>query len=129
MKDLMRRKSVVTIVFVSLVGTLGAVAGSSEAVAQHSKRYQGITSPVFDSCIRPKRSNAASKGWAEYDAGNQGEVRLKSTVPLFTEPAELSFAFNPNKNTLDYTIKRKSFGVTESKIWEGFDGTMNKCKK
>ncbi len=136
MKELLKRKSVVTTVLVPLAVTLGIVIASSDVVAQESKSYTGITQAVFDTCIKPVAQNKAISqewfgdvtGWAQYDTGNAGEVRLKSDATLAREPAELNFLYEPDKNNLTYTIKRQNFGVTQGKIWGGFNGTMVKCK-
>ncbi len=131
MKEIVKRQSDVTSVLVPLVLMLSLMIGSSDVGAKESNSYTGITQKIFDTCIKPPTTegNKTDTGWAEYDDGNTGEVRLKSETILYTSPAELDFVFEPEKQALTYKINRKNFGVSEGKIWEGFDGTMNKCKK
>ena len=130
MKETRKRNSVVTRVHVPLVVTLGIVIAPSELAAQESKSYTEVKQAVFDSCIKPKEANKTSEGWAEYDAGNKGEVRIKAHVLIvgITEVVKLGFNYEPDEKKLTYTIKWKMVGATERRMWEGFDATMKKSK-
>jgi len=131
MKKILSRRSVLTTALVHLVLMLSIMFGTSDVFAEESKAYTGITQEIFDTCIKlpTVEGNKTDNGWAEYDDSNTGEVRLKSTTIFYTSPGELNFVYEPEQQALTYRIIRKNFGVTEGKIWEGFDGTMDKCKK
>ncbi len=87
-----------------------------------SQTFAPVNAACFD-CI--KSTSASDHGTVYAPAtGNQGTATTKIT---FIGTVELSFNFDPNAQTIVYTIVKKPGIVPESSIWSGIQDTIDGC--
>ena len=88
-----------------------------------SPPFRCVTPNAF-SCL--KRNNTGGGGSLEYRGDTSGEIVVRSNV--VGTVALLGFSFNASSETLNLSVKQKSFGVQDQQIWNGFKSTLSKCR-
>jgi hypothetical protein len=103
---------------------LMAVACSAGDLSRSSPPFRCLTPAMFR-CL--KRNNAASGGSLEYRGNTSGDIVVKSNVAGAV--ALLGFRFDESTQTLNLNVKKKNLPVRDQQIWDGFRGTIAKCRQ
>jgi hypothetical protein len=86
-----------------------------------SKTYNSITQAIWD-CVKTTSYNQNGTIYDPADA-NQGT----STTDTRVGKVVLTFDFDPNQETVKYTITQKPGIVIDSEIWGGIESTIEGC--
>lgn len=100
-----------------------AQAAAAAPVAADSKTFSGITPAVFE-CVKATSKKEHNTDYIAAD-GNKGEAVTKV---FLIGTVTLDFDLDPATSTIKYTIKSKPNIVGASKIWDGIQETIDRCK-
>jgi hypothetical protein len=87
-----------------------------------SKTYNSITQAIWD-CVKTTSYNQNGTIYDPADA-NQG---TSTTDIMGVGKVVLTFDFDPNQETLEYTITQKPGIVWDSEIWSGIESSIEAC--
>jgi hypothetical protein len=87
-----------------------------------SRTFENVTAEIF-ACIK---ETTWSKHGAIYEPANALSGTVKTTVPL-VGTVVLGFEFDPDAETIIYSIVKKPFVVAEHYIWDGIQETIDTC--
>ncbi|MGH8625889.1 MAG: hypothetical protein ACREYC_11670 [Gammaproteobacteria bacterium] len=117
----MNRGLVVALTVCCLVALGQAVAAAP--VMTDSKTFSGVTPAVFQ-CVKTTSKKEHNTDYIAAD-GNKGEAVTKV---FLIGTVTLDFDLDPATSTIKYTIKSKPNIVGASKIWDGIQETIDRCR-
>lgn len=89
----------------------------------NTKVFDNVTLEIFV-CVKKKGANHSPPAVYDPVEGNKGTVTIKPWVGTI----KLDFDFDPSAKTLTYTLVEKPGIVPISRLWGGFEDTVNECK-
>ncbi len=87
-----------------------------------SRTFENVTAEIF-ACIK---ETTWVKHAAIYEPANALAGTVRTAVPL-VGTVVLAFEFDPEAETLTYSIVKKPFVVAEHYIWDGIQETIDGC--
>jgi len=115
------RRSTVALTVCCLVALGQAVA--AVPVMADSKTFSGVTPAVFE-CVKTTSKEEHNTDYIAAD-GNKGEAVTKV---FLIGTVTLDFDLDPAASAIKYTIKSKPNIVGASKIWDGIQDTIDRCR-
>lgn len=101
-----------------------AQPAAATPVVGDSKTFSGVTPAVFE-CVKATSKKEHNTDYISAN-GNKGEAVTKvSLIGTVT----LGFNLDPAASAIKYTIKSKPNIVGASKIWDGTQETIDRCKQ
>lgn len=100
-----------------------AQPAAAAPVAADSKTFSGVTPAVFE-CVKGTSKKEHNTDYISADS-NKGEAVTKV---FLIGTVTLDFDLDPAASTIKYTIKSKPDIVSVSKIWDGTQDTIDRCK-
>ena len=86
-----------------------------------SNTYQGVTDQIFN-CVKTKTKSDYGTVYKP-ETGNTGTA----TTDYMGTHTELEYDLNTDKKTLTYSIKDKSWVISEDRIWSNIEDTLKGC--
>jgi hypothetical protein len=87
-----------------------------------TRSFAGVTQAVWE-CVKTTSYQQHATKYVPPD-GNQGTA----TTSTIVGDVVLNFDYDPTKDTVTYTIVKKPFLVTDDKIWNGIQETIDGCQ-
>jgi hypothetical protein len=100
-----------------------AQPAAAAPVVADSKTFSGITPAVFE-CVKATSKKEHNTNYISAD-GNKGQAVTKV---FLIGTVTLDFDLDPAASAIKYTIKSKPDIVRASKIWDGTQDTIDRCK-
>jgi hypothetical protein len=100
-----------------------AQAATAAPAAADSKTFSGVTPAIFE-CVKATSKKEHNTDYISAD-GKKGQA---VTNVFMIGTVILDFDLDPGASTITYTIKSKPGMVGASKIWDGTQETIDRCK-
>lgn len=101
-----------------------AQPAAAAPVVADSKTFSGVTPAVFE-CVKATSKKEHNTDYISAD-GNKGEAVTKV---FLIGTVTLDFDLDPAASVIKYTIKSKPDIVGASKVWDGTQDTIDRCKQ
>jgi hypothetical protein len=87
-----------------------------------TRSFGGVTAGIWE-CV--KTSSEKEHG-TKYEP--RGGIQGTATTKTLVGEIVLDFGYDRAKETLNYTINKKPFVVTENRIWDGIQESIDHCR-